>query len=218
MFTGLVEKVGILAGRSGDRLRIRVSEPFRDLVRGESIAVNGCCLTLERELPDRTMEFFTLAETLSKTNLGELATGSPVNLERALRLGDRLGGHIVSGHIDATGRVRSFRQIDSGDWELKVELPPELAPELVVKWSISIDGVSLTVVEVGTDWFTVCLIPVTRSDTALAARRPGIPVNLEGDVIGKYVRRQLEFRSGGAAPSPGRPGITMETLREAGFL
>ena len=82
MFTGLVEKVGILAGRSGDRLRIRVSEPFRDLVRGESIAVNGCCLTLERELPDRTMEFFTLAETLSKTNLGELATGSPVTSTR----------------------------------------------------------------------------------------------------------------------------------------
>ncbi len=218
MFTGLVEKVGFLAGRSHDRLRVRVEEPFRDLVRGESIAVNGCCLTLERELPDRTMEFFTLAETLSRTNLGMLASGSPVNLERALRVGDRFGGHIVSGHIDATGLVRSYRQLPTGDWELKIELPPELAPELVEKGSIAIDGVSLTVVDVAKEWFTVCLIPVTRSDTALAARQPGSPVNLEGDVIGKYVLRQFELRSGAGTASGSGGSVTMDTLREAGFL
>ncbi len=216
MFTGLVGGVGTLAGRGGDRLRIRMAKRFdTPTVYGESIAVNGCCLTLERELADGTLEFFTLAETLKRTNLGILPTGSRVNLERALRLGDRLGGHIVSGHVDAAGKVLSCRKRPDGDFEFKVELPPELAPEVVEKGSIAIDGVSLTVVTVTAESFTVHLIPVTRRDTALLEREPGDLVNLESDLIGKYVRRQTLVY---VQPAVSASGITEETLREAGFL
>ncbi len=215
MFTGLVETTGILAGRSGERLQIKSQRPLRDPVYGESIAVNGCCLTLERVLPDGTLEFFTMSETLRRTNLGELAPGAKVNLERALRLGDRLGGHIVSGHIDVTGKVVSFRKTATGDYEFKVAIPPEFAAEIVEKGSIAIDGVSLTVIEAGDDFFTVGLIPVTRAETALADRAPGSRVNLESDLLGKYVRRQLGFTG---RPKEAASHITMDTLREAGFL
>lgn len=218
MFTGLVEMTGTLAGLRGEHLTLRPSKKFDAPVRGESVAVNGCCLTLERELPGGLLEFFTLAETQRRTNLGKLKPGALLNLERALRMGDRLGGHIVSGHIDATAEVLGYRKMPDGDWELRVALPEPLAPELVEKGSIAIDGVSLTVIEVGRDFFTVRLIPVTRADTALAERTPGTPVNLEGDIIGKYVRRQLELRAGAAAEPTAQSEITMNTLREAGFL
>ena len=216
MFTGLVEMTGVLVNLHGEHLTLRPSKPFADPQYGESVAVNGCCLTLERELPGGTLEFFTLAETQRRTNLGRLKPGSLLNIERALRDGDRLGGHIVSGHIDAAAPVLDYRKMPDGDFELRVALPELLAPELVEKGSIAIDGVSLTVIEVGGDFFTVRLIPVTRSDTALVERTPGSLVNLEGDVIGKYVRRQFELRSG-RAPEP-KSDITMDTLREAGFL
>ena len=216
MFTGLVETVGTLCGRGAERLRIRPAKKLEALRYGESVAVNGCCLTLERELPDGTLEFYTLSETLKRTNLGLLPVGAKLNMERALRLGDRLGGHIVSGHVDATAEVISYSKRADGDYELKLTLPASLAREVVEKGSVAIDGVSLTVVEVGETHFTVHLIPVTRSDTALAAREPGSTVNLEGDVIGKYVIRQLEFRSG--APERRESSISMDTLREAGFL
>ena len=216
MFTGLVETVGTLCGRGAERLRIRPAKKLEALRYGESVAVNGCCLTLERELPDGTLEFYTLSETLRRTNLGLLPVGAKLNMERALRLGDRLGGHIVSGHVDATAEVISYSKRADGDYELKLTLPASLAREVVEKGSVAIDGVSLTVVEVGETHFTVHLIPVTRSDTALADREPGSTVNLEGDVIGKYVIRQLEFRSG--APERRESSISMDTLREAGFL
>ena len=216
MFTGLVEMTGVLVNLHGEHLTLRPSKPFADPQYGESVAVNGCCLTLERELPGGTLEFFTLAETQRRTNLGRLKSGSLLNFERALRVGHRLGGHIVSGHIDAAAPVLDYRKMPDGDFELRVALPELLAPELVEKGSIAIDGVSLTVIEVGGDFFTVRLIPVTRSDTALVERTPGSLVNLEGDVIGKYVRRQFELRSG-RAPEP-KSDITMDTLREAGFL
>ncbi|MEI3000101.1 MAG: riboflavin synthase [Victivallis sp.] len=216
MFTGLVEMTGVLVNLHGEHLTLRPSKPFADPQYGESVAVNGCCLTLERELPGGTLEFFTLAETQRRTNLGRLKPGSLLNIERALHIGDRLGGHIVSGHIDAAAPVLDYRKMPDGDFELRVALPELLAPELVEKGSIAIDGVSLTVIEVGGDFFTVRLIPVTRSDTALVERTPGSLVNLEGDVIGKYVRRQFELRSG-RAPEP-KSDITMDTLREAGFL
>lgn len=218
MFTGLVEMTGTLAGLRGEHLTLRPSKKFDVPVRGESVAVNGCCLTLERELPGGLLEFFTLAETQRRTNLGKLKPGALLNLERALRVGDRMGGHIVSGHIDATAEVLGYRKMPDGDWELRVALPETLAPELVEKGSIAIDGVSLTVIEVGRDFFTVRLIPVTRADTALAERTPGTPVNLEGDIIGKYVRRQLELRTEAAAEPAAQSEITMNTLREAGFL
>ena len=213
MFTGLVEMTGSLAGCSGEHLRIRPGRVFADPVFGESVAVNGCCLTLERVLPNGELEFFTMAETLKRTNLGSLKKGDPVNMERALKAGARLGGHIVSGHIDGTGEVLDFHRRPDGDYELKISLSEELAPEVVAKGSIAIDGVSLTVVEVGNGYFTVHLIPVTRDETALVQRSKGAAVNLETDVLAKYVRRQLEYMQ----KSP-KSEITMDTLREAGFL
>ena len=218
MFTGLVEMTGVLVGLLGEHLRLRPSKKFEKPVYGESVAVNGCCLTLERELAGGVLEFFTLAETQRRTNLGKLKPGALLNMERALRLGDRLGGHIVSGHIDAAAEVIDFRRMADGDYELRVALPESLAPEIVEKGSIAIDGVSLTVVDVGKSDFSVCLIPVTRNDTALVARTPGTLVNLEGDLVGKYIRRQFELRMEGAAAAPAPSGITMDTLREAGFL
>jgi len=219
MFTGLVQMTGTLVGVHGEHLDLRPSKVFESPAYGESVAINGCCLTLERELSNGVLEFFTMAETQRRTNLGKLRPGSLLNIERALRLGDRLGGHIVSGHIDAAAEVLSYERMPDGDWELRVALPEVLAPELVEKGSVAIDGVSLTVVEVGTDFFSVRLIPVTRSDTALVERIPGTRVNLEGDVLGKYVRRQFELRSGIAADSAApRSEVTMDTLREAGFL
>ncbi len=218
MFTGLVETVGTLTGRAGERLRVRPRRRLENPVFGESVAVNGCCLTLERELPGGELEFYTLAETLKRTNLGALPVGAELNLERALRLGDRLGGHLVSGHVDATGRVLSLTQRPDGDFELAIELPATLAPEVVEKGSIAIDGVSLTVVQVDSKRFTVHLIPVTRAETALAERRPGSSVNLEGDLIGKYVLRQLALRLDSVATPAASGGVSMDTLREAGFL
>ena len=211
MFTGLIEQTGVLKSRGANHLSIRPARRFNDVRYGESIAVNGCCLTVERETPDGTIVFFTLAETLRCTNLGEIPLGGMVNLERALRLGDRLGGHIVSGHVDGTGRVLSARTDSSGDLVLRVALAPELAPEVVEKGSIAVDGISLTVVEVTGESFTVHLIPVTQHDTSLIGRKPGEIVNLETDLLAKYVRKQL-------APGQKSCGITMETLAGAGFL
>ena len=216
MFTGLVEGTGRIAGREGERLLIKPDFPFEPGERGASIAVNGCCLTLERRGGGGELVFFTLGETLSRTNLGGLSVGAHVNLERALRAGAPLDGHLVQGHIDGTSRVLALRQQPDGDWELAVELPAKLAPELVLKGSIAIDGVSLTVSRLEPTLFAVRLIPLTLDSTALKSRRVGDPVNLETDIIGKYVRRQLELRSSDA-PAESSSGITMEKLREAGF-
>ena len=210
MFTGIVEMRGTLAARDGHHLTVRGERPVAHPVRGESIAVNGCCLTLET-CRGAEMVFHTLAETLDRTNLGRLKLGASVNLERALRLGDRLGGHMVSGHIDATGKV--VERVKRGDVELTVEFPPELAPYIVRKGSIAVDGVSLTVARLERDRFTVCLIPVTLSDTALADRAPGDLVNLETDLAGKYILRRLEL----AEEAP-KSGVTLDTLEKAGFL
>lgn len=216
MFTGLVEMTGILLHLHGEHLTLRPQKPFAKPLEGESVAINGCCLTLEHALPNGALEFFTMAETRRRSNLGWLKPGSRLNLERALQIGSRLGGHIVSGHIDAAAPVLACSRMPDGDYELRVALPEHFAPELVEKGSVAIDGVSLTVIDVGNDFFTVRLIPVTRRDTALLERMPGDLVNLEGDLIGKYVRRQLELFSG-RAPKP-ESGITMDTLRKAGFL
>ena len=217
MFTGLVEMTGTLAGCSGEYLRIRPGRTFENPVFGESVAVNGCCLTLERQLPNGDLEFFTMAETLKRTNLGSLKNGDAVNMERALKLGSRIGGHLVSGHIDGTGEVLDFHRRPDGDYELKISLTPVLAPEVVEKGSIAIDGVSLTVVRAEADFFTVHLIPVTRDETALVQRKKGSLVNLETDMLAKYVRRQLAWMNSTAETGAGS-GITMDTLREAGFL
>ena len=210
MFTGIVEMRGRLLARRGHQLLIRTEKPLTDPVYGESIAVNGCCLTLE-ECRGTELKFHVLAETLARTNLGHLPDGASVNLERALKVTDRLGGHLVSGHIDAVGKVLSKRLVH--DVELTVSFPEELAKYIVWKGSIALDGVSLTVAKLEKNALTVCLIPVTLAETALEEREPGCLINLETDMAGKYIVRQLELAEENKGSS-----ITMDTLSEAGFL
>ena len=214
MFTGLVEKTGVIVERNvsgGDGVfSVRPDSRFTDLKYGESIAVNGTCLTMERELSDGTVVFHVLAETLKRTNLGFLPLGGVVNLERALAVGDRLGGHIVSGHVDVTGAIKAVRNIGD-DFEYEVEMPDSLKPFMVEKGSVTIDGISLTVVEVGDSSFTVHLIPVTWTETALRDRKQGDVVNLEGDIIGKFVARQMSLGN------YGQSNVTMTSLHEAGW-
>ena len=213
MFTGIVEMRGRLLARRGHQLLIRTEKPLTDPVYGESIAVNGCCLTLENSAGG-VLTFHTMEETLRRTNLGMLVSGSTVNLERALRLGDRLGGHIVQGHVDCVGEVLECRRMPDGDFKLAISFDLQFAPLAVVKGGIAIDGVSLTVVEAATDMLSVRLIPVTLQDTALYSRQPGAKVNLEFDVVGRYILRMMELEKTPAKSG----GVTMETLLEAGFL
>jgi riboflavin synthase len=201
MFTGIVEELGTVADLTdlGDAMRLTVTGPtvVADAVSGDSIAVNGCCLTVT----ERTRDGFTtdvMHETLRLTSLGVLRQGSRVNLERAVTPTTRLGGHVVQGHVDGTGTVR--RRTPSEHWELvEITLPTELARYVVVKGSVTVDGVSLTVAalddEAGT--FTVSLIPETLSRTTLGRAGVGDPVNLEVDVMAKYVERLLEHRAAG---------------------
>jgi riboflavin synthase len=217
MFTGLVASTAKLTGRTisgkSGKITVKPDNKFINLQHGESIAVNGACLTLELEKNSGELEFHVLAETLKRTNLGELPIGTKVNLERALAVGDRLGGHLVTGHIDTVGRVLEINRQDN-DYIYKVSASPNILPFLVPKGSIAIDGTSLTLVEIGEDYFTVHLIPVTSEDTALLARHPGDKVNLEADLLGKYVKRQLEMIGINTATD----SITMDTLRNAGWL
>ena len=196
MFTGIVEELGTVEAveDQGDaiRLTIRATTVLEDAGLGDSIAVNGCCLTVT-ERTDSTWTADVMAETLDKTGLGALAPGDRVNLERAVTAGTRLGGHLVQGHVDAVGHV--VRRDPGDHWDVvTISLPAGLAPYLVDKGSITVDGVSLTVVEAQQDGFTVSLIPETLRRTTLGFREPGDAVNLEADVIGKYVARQLELR------------------------
>ena len=197
MFTGIVEELGTVEAveQQSDavRLTVRATTALEGTDLGDSIAVNGCCLTVA----ERTAVTWTadvMAETLAKTGLGSLAAGDRVNLERAATVGSRLGGHLVQGHVDAVGHV--VRREPGEHWDVvTVSMPRELAPYLVDKGSITVDGVSLTVVEAQRDGFTVSLIPETLRRTTLGFREPGDAVNLEADVIGKYVARQLELRT-----------------------
>ena len=211
MFTGLVEGTGRIVGRGGSRLTVHAEFPLA-AERGDSIAVNGCCLTLERPAAAGELEFFTLEETLRRTNLGGLAVGAAVNLERALLAGSRLDGHLVQGHVDAALEVLSLGHTATGDTELRIELPQEFAALVVEKGSVAVDGVSLTVAKVERDGFSVCLIPETWERTALKERRAGSRVDVEFDILGKYVLRQLECR----AASSGT--LTWEKLSSAGFM
>ena len=213
MFTGLVQGTGRIVSRSGNKLVVQPDFSLDDPVYGESIAVNGCCLTLESASGGK-LTFHTMEETLARTNLGMLAIGSTVNMERALRLGDRLGGHIVQGHIDTAAEVLECRKSAGGDFIFAVSLAPEFANLVVEKGGIAIDGVSLTVVEAAAGFFSVRLIPVTLNDTALIERKAGSMVNLEFDVVGRYILRMLELQNN----KPEKSGVTMETLLEAGFL
>ncbi|MFE4393192.1 MULTISPECIES: riboflavin synthase [Streptomycetaceae] len=210
MFTGIIEELGEVVSieEIGDSSRIRLRGPVvcTGARHGDSIAVNGVCLTVvdsPEELAAGTGEFSAdvMAETLHRSSLGELAPGSRVNLERAMALGARLGGHLVQGHVDATGRLLS-REPGERDaagelrWEvLRFSLPGTISRYLVEKGSITVDGVSLTVVEAAADSFTVSLIPTTLALTTLGAKAVGEGVNLEVDVLAKYVERLLESRT-----------------------
>lgn len=196
MFTGIVEALASVARvvdePPGKRLLLRAGTIAADAHLGDSIAVNGCCLTvisIDRDL----LGFEAGPETLARTNLGRLASGGNVNLERSLKLDDRLGGHLVTGHIDGIGSLIERR--DEGAWStFWFQAPPALMRQMVSKGSIAIDGVSLTLVDVRDDRFSVALIPHTLAATTLGQLAAGDPVNLETDLLAKYVERQLAFR------------------------
>ncbi len=198
MFTGIIEEVGEVARLEprGDSalLVIAASRIVDDLVHGASIAVNGVCLTVvgwDSGSADVSVDFDVMGETLQRSVIGGLRPGDPVNLERAVRADARLDGHVVQGHVDGTGTVVSRTPGDA--WEsVRFALPPELARFVAEKGSVAVDGVSLTVAAVGPDWFEVGLIPETLRATTLGRRSPGDPVNLEVDVLAKYVARLLE--------------------------
>jgi riboflavin synthase len=196
LFTGIVEELGTVHAvqhqSDAVRLTVRATTVLEGTAPGESIAVDGVCLTVA-ERTDATWTADVMAQTLSTTSLGSLAAGDAVNLERAVTVGARLGGHLVQGHVDAVAQV--LRREPGEHWDVvTISLPGDLAPYLVDKGSVTVDGVSLTVVRAGQDAFTVSLIPETLRRTTLGLRRPGDTVNLEVDVIGKYVARQLALR------------------------
>ena len=215
MFTGLVEEIGIVAaaGQKGDHfdLTVRAETVLDGVSLGDSIAVNGVCLTVAAF----DKEGFTVGlapETLNRTNLGDLAEGAPVNLERSLLPTTRLGGHFVQGHVDATGVIKSFRPDKDALW-LTVETDPALMRYIVTKGYIAIDGTSLTVVDTGADWFNVTLIDYTQQRIILPRKKPGDRVNLEVDILAKYVERLTGAPSAVGARTP----ITSEFLTEHGF-
>ena len=206
MFTGIVEELGALESidRAGDSARLRIRGPLvtSDAGHGDSIAVNGVCLTVTDWRAGEYFDVDVMAETLDRTALGALAPGDPVNLERAMRADARFGGHIVQGHVDGTGVMIS--RVQHEHWHVvRVSLPPELARYVVEKGSITVSGTSLTVSAVSETgqsdpWFEVSLIPTTLADTILGGLTPGDPVNLEVDVLAKYVERLLGGRGGRA--------------------
>lgn len=196
MFTGLIEEVGTVTStrerKRRKQLQIVAPRIAKEIRTGESVALNGCCLTLSTHRGDQ-LTFDLLEETLARTNLKMLKRNSSVNLERALRGDGRLGGHFVQGHVDCTSRIISFEQI-GGDYRLAVELPAEFARYVACKGSIAIDGISLTIAEVSAQSFAVWIIPHTKRHTNLSRVEAGILVNLEFDILAKYVERIISAR------------------------
>ena len=213
MFTGLIENVGELVGRAplggSAKLTVRTDLPVAEIALGDSVAVNGVCLTVEAISADAgTLIFHMLNETLARTSLGDVPVGGALNLERAVRVGDRLGGHMVSGHVDTTSPILEIGR-RGDDYAVTIQLPKELRPLVIPKGSISVDGISLTIAELTQTSFTVCLIPHTWSGTNLSSLRAGRRVNLEADMVGKYVLRSQTLKGEGE--------LTLETLARAGF-
>ncbi len=215
MFTGIIEHLGSVASiqtsPDGARLLIRAPEAAKELREGDSVAVNGACLTKVGG-DGETFLVDVSPETLKKTGLGSLRSGDQVNLELAMRLGDRLGGHMVSGHVDAVGRIVARRP--EGDSEIvTIEAPPEIMKYVVPKGSVAVDGISLTVAERERDRFRVAIIPHTSQKTTLLSKKPGDTVNLEADLIGKYVEQLVR-----ADMNPKEGGITKDFLCEHGYV
>ncbi len=214
MFTGLVESLGrvIDINISGGtaKLAIAPDKNFHNLKYGESIAVNGACLTLEKDFSNDRLTFHALEESLNKTNLKFLKVNDIVNLERALALGDRLGGHLVQGHIDTVSTVREIRKTET-DFILEINMKSDIRKFMIKKGSIAIDGISLTLVEVNDEYFSVHIIPTTLEETSLKNKKPNDYINLETDLIGKYVFNQV------AEIANPESNVTMESLFNAGF-
>lgn len=218
MFTGLVEELGkvkdLSRGAHSARLTVAATKILEDIKLGDSIAVNGTCLTVV-EFAESWFTADVMPETIRSTVLGSLKSGDPVNLERTLRVGDRFGGHIVSGHIDGVGLILSKTSEDNAIL-VKISAGPEVIRYVIKKGSVAIDGISLTVVDCGQDWFIVSLIPHTSKVTTIGLKRVGQAVNLETDVIGKYVEKML-----GLAPdkiTESKQGISADYLAQHGFL
>ncbi|MCD6419186.1 MAG: riboflavin synthase [Synergistetes bacterium] len=214
MFTGIVEGIGRVVSKlsEGDVVRFEISPPFpvSEVSEGDSVAVNGVCLTVTHlDLSGRSFFVDVVRETLSRTNLGGLSIGSRVNLERALKPSSRMGGHFVLGHIDGVGRVLRWQR-QGNDIRLFVRPPESVVLYIVEKGFIAIDGVSLTVVDVAESYFSVALIPYTLKSTVVSDRLPGDEVNIEADIIGKYVVNTVK--------NTRQSGITEVFLRERGFI
>lgn len=229
MFTGIIEEVGrvssVRRGAHSCVLTVAARTVLEDVHLGDSIATNGVCLTVTA-FDDASFSADVMHETLDRSSLGRLRPGSPVNLERAMAADGRFGGHIVSGHIDGIGTIKELTVDDNAVW-YRIEATPALLRHVVEKGSIAIDGISLTVASVDAACFSVSIIPHTRAQTNLAAKRAGDVVNLETDVIGKYVERLLTMPAGASSGAPSavgtasrpaaRGGITESFLLENGF-
>jgi len=200
MFTGLVEGTAVLCERTleGDAGKLHLQTPLAtEMAAGDRIAINGTCLTVETiDAPARVLRFHTLQQTLRVTNLGSVPIGPKVNLERPLRVGDRLGGHLVLGHVDGTAPILAVDRLQD-DWVIEIELPDDLLPLAIDKGSIAVDGISLTIAELRERSFTVHIIPHTWEVTNLCEAAAGTYVNLEMDMVGKYVLRREELQERG---------------------
>lgn len=224
MFTGIVEEVGTIVsiskGAKSSKLTLQGKVIFEDMHIGDSIAVNGVCLTVT----EKTANTFTvdvMAETLRRSSLGTLSKGSKVNMERAMAANGRFGGHIVSGHIDGIGTIESFVREDNAVW-VTIAAPSKLLKYIIEKGSITIDGISLTVAYVDSQCFKVSLIPHTAANTTLLTKKAGDMVNLENDIVGKYIDKLLHFDVEDEAVTDynteASGGISMEFLSENGFV
>ena len=209
MFTGIIEETGhveqIIHGSLSCRIRISADRIFSDLSLGDSVAVNGVCLTAA-EISSNTFTADVMAETMRRTGLSRLVPGSRVNLERAMPANGRFGGHIVSGHIDGTGTVLSMKREDNAVW-IRIAADDPIMRYIIKKGSVALDGISLTVAETAADSFAVSVIPHTAANTTLLEKKIGESVNIECDIIGKYVEKMLKPTT----------GITEEFLKENGF-
>lgn len=214
MFTGIIEEIGTVEAvqhaSAGARLRVRASAVMDDLKEGDSVSVDGVCLTAV-ELRKDGFSADVSPETLKRSTLGEFTSGTPVNLERALTPSSRMGGHIVQGHVDATGEIEAIEQAGSGNWWLTVRVDEELDRYLVEKGSVAVDGISLTIAEVRNGRFSIAIIPHTFQQTALRFKRPGGRVNIEADILAKYVEKLLRGAGGHGGT------LTVERLRELGW-
>lgn len=210
MFTGIIEEVGTVAGLTGARLEIRCRTVLEDTAPGSSVNVNGVCLTAVSVTPG-SFAADVSPETLRRGSLGDLHAGSPVNLERPLSPAGRLGGHLVQGHVDATGELLALDSLGDGNWWLTVRIPEELDRYVVEKGSVAIDGISLTVASIKGGVLAATIVPHTYASTALGSRRPGDRLNLECDLLAKYVEKLLATRQ-----DP-KSTLTMDKLRSLGY-